>query len=268
MVHPGVMALADVSIGVAGALGADAISRLAPIVERCGFRSIWVNDTPGGDSLVALAAAAAATQGLVLATGVIPVDRRHPDEIVEAVERQAIPEGRLTLGIGAGATRKGALSMVSDAVDALHDGTGARVLVGALGPRLRELAARQADGALLSWLTPGVAHDQAVHAHELASEARVALYVRTALDHDADARLAEETRRYAGYPAYAANFERIGVRAEQTVMDAATFPDRIHEYRDAVDEVVLRVIVPSDSVDDHIRFIETAAELLAASEGR
>ena len=84
----------------------------------------------------------------------------------------------------------------------------------------------------------------------------------------ADARLAEETRRYAGAPAYAANFERLGIRAEQTVMDATTFPDRIHQYRDAVDEIVLRVMVPSDSVDDHIRFVETAAELLAAADGR
>jgi alkanesulfonate monooxygenase SsuD/methylene tetrahydromethanopterin reductase-like flavin-dependent oxidoreductase (luciferase family) len=258
------MSIADVSIGVAGTLGPEVIARLAPIVERSGFRSIWVNDTPGGDSLVALEAAARATQGLVLATGVIPVDRRNSEEVVEAVQRLAVPEDRLVLGIGAGGTRKGALSMVSDAVDALHDGTRARVLVGALGPRMRELAARQADGALLSWLTPEVAHEQASRAHALASEARVALYVRTALDHDADARLVEETRRYAGYPAYAANFERLGIRAEQTVMDAVTFPDRIHGYRDAVDEVVLRVIARSDSVEDHIRFIETAADLLAA----
>ena len=262
------MSTADVSIGVAGTLGADSIASLASVVERCGFRSLWVNDTPGGDSLAALAAAADATHDLVLATGVVPVDRRHPDEIVNAVQRGGIPEHRLVLGIGAGATRKGALSLVSDAVDELHEGSAARVLVGALGPKMRSLAARQADGPLLSWLTPGVAREQAAEAHALASETHVALYVRTALDHEADARLAEETRRYAGAPAYAANFERLGIRAEQTVMDATTFPDRIHQYRDAVDEIVLRVMVPSDSVDDHIRFVETAAELLAAADGR
>jgi alkanesulfonate monooxygenase SsuD/methylene tetrahydromethanopterin reductase-like flavin-dependent oxidoreductase (luciferase family) len=260
------MALADVSIGVAGALGPDAIARLASVVERCGFRSLWVNDTPGGDSLSALAAAAERTSRLVLATGVIPVDRRHADEVVDAVHRAGLPEHRLVLGIGAGGTRKGALSLVGGAAEQLRDGTQARVLVGALGPKMRELGARQADGVLLSWLTPDVASEQAEAAHALAgaraSDSRVALYVRTALAAEAAGRLAEEARRYAGYPAYAANFARLGIRAEETVMDHDTFSDRILRYRDAVDEVVLRVIPSTDSVDDHVRFIERAGELL------
>jgi alkanesulfonate monooxygenase SsuD/methylene tetrahydromethanopterin reductase-like flavin-dependent oxidoreductase (luciferase family) len=261
------MALADVSIGVAGALGPDAIARLAVIVERCGFRSLWVNDTPGGDSLAALAAAAEGTSRLVLATGVIPVDRRHADEVVDAVHMAELPEHRLVLGIGAGGTRKGALSLVGSAAEQLRDGTRATVLVGALGPKMRELGARQADGVLLSWLTPDVARDQAEAAHALAagaqaSDSRVALYVRTALTAEAGGRLAEEARRYAGYPAYAANFARLGIRAEDTVLDHDTFADRIPRYRDAVDEVVLRVIAPTDSVDDHVRFVERAGELL------
>ena len=47
------------------------------------------------------------------------------------------------------------------------------------------------------------------------------------------------------------------------MLDAFTFGDRIERYREAVDEVVLRVIVPSDSVDDHLGFVETAADLLS-----
>lgn len=262
------MALADVSIGVAGALGPEALARLAPVVERCGFRSLWVNDTPGGDSLAALAAAADATSRLTLATGVIPVDRRHPDEVVGAVKRLQLPEDRLVLGIGAGAARNGALFLVETAVAELHEGTRAPVLVGALGPKMRRLGAERGDGVLLSWLTPEVAAEQASTARSSAaangaSGCRVALYVRTALDASADDRLAEEAGRYAGYPAYAANFERLGIRAQDTVLDAYTFGDRIGRYRDAVDEVVLRVIAPSDSVDDHIRFVEAAADLLS-----
>ncbi len=254
------MALADVSIGVAGTLGAGAIARLAPAVEGHGFRSIWVNDTPGGDSLAALAAAAGATRRLVLATGVIPVDRRRPDEIVRAVEESGIPEDRLVLGIGAGAARRGALSLVGDAVGALRDGTEARVLVGALGPRMRRLGAERAHGLLLSWLTPDLAGDQAGQAHAVSPDAHVALYVRTAVEHDAGSRLAEEARRYGGYPAYAANFDRLGIRAEQTVLDGEAFEERVRGYRDAVDEVVLRVIASGDSVDDHLRAIERIAE--------
>ncbi|GAB3804042.1 hypothetical protein GCM10028798_23840 [Humibacter antri] len=261
------MALADVSIGVAGTLGSEAVARLAPVVERCGFRSLWVNDTPGGDSLAALTAAADATSRLVLATGVVPVDRRHPDEVVDTVKRRELPEDRLVLGIGAGAARNGALALVDTAVAELHEGTGAAVLVGALGPKMRRLGAEHGDGVLLSWLTPDVAAEQASAAHSLAtangaSGCHVVLYVRTALDPAADGRLAEEAGRYAGYPAYAANFERLGIRAQDTLMDAFTFGDRIGRYREAVDEVVLRVIVPTDTVDDHVHFVETAADLL------
>ena len=262
------MANADVSIGVAGTLGPEAVARLAPVVERGGFASLWVNDTPGADSLAALAAAGDATEGIRLATGVLPVDRRRPAEIVEAVERDQLAAPRLVLGIGAGGTRVGALSLVGDAVDELHEGTRARVLVGALGPKMRRLGAERADGLLLSWLTPSIAAEQVrlareqASAHGAAPTPHVALYVRTALDPAADARLAEEANRYASYPAYAANFARLGIRADETVMDAFGFADRIAAYREAVDEVVLRVIAPGDSVDDHVRFIERAAELL------
>ena len=190
------MAQGDVSIGVAGTLGPEAVAALAPAIEQAGFRSLWVNDTPGGDSIAALEAAADATSGLVLATGVLPVDRRDADSIVTAVQRAQLPEHRVVLGIGSGATRAGALSLVSDAVDTLHEGLDARVLVGALGPKMRALGAREADGVLLSWLTPEIATGQAQEAHARASDSRVALYVRTAVTDAASTRLAEEAERY------------------------------------------------------------------------
>lgn len=260
------MTQGDVSIGVAGTLGPDAIARLAPAVEQAGFRSLWVNDTPGGDSIAALEAAADATTSLALATGVIPVDRRHADAIVAAVQRAELPEHRVVLGIGSGAARRGALALVGEAVAALHEGLAARVLVGALGPKMRQLGAQHADGVLLSWLTPDAATGQAQEAHGLASGAHVALYVRTALEATASARLAEEAARYGSYPAYAANFARLGIAPQQTVLDATTFEAGIRLYRNAVDEVVLRVIAPGDSVDDHLRFIAAAAERIRAAE--
>ena len=75
---------ASVSIGVAGALGPAAIASIAVAVEAAGFHALWVNDTPGADSLAAIGAAAAATDRLVLATGVVPVDRRPAAEILAA----------------------------------------------------------------------------------------------------------------------------------------------------------------------------------------
>jgi alkanesulfonate monooxygenase SsuD/methylene tetrahydromethanopterin reductase-like flavin-dependent oxidoreductase (luciferase family) len=246
-----------VSIGVAGALGPDAIARIAPAVEAAGFHALWVNDTPGGDSLAALAAAARTTATLTLATGVIPVDRRPAAEIARAARH--LPHDRLVLGIGSGHARSGALARVREAIAQLREHTRAQILVGALGPKMRALAARDADGPLLSWLTPAAARTQAAEAHREGTHPHVALYVRAALDPAATARLEEETHRYAGLSNYAANFSRLGIAAADTVLTPDGFATGIRDYRDAVDEVVLRAITPGDDVADYAAFIAQAA---------
>ena len=106
------------SIGVAAAVGPQLAARLAPAVEAAGFHALWVNDTPGNDALAVLAAAARETESLVLATGVVPVDRRPPAEILDRVSALALPEDRLLLGIGSGGRREGALALVADAAAA------------------------------------------------------------------------------------------------------------------------------------------------------
>src|SRR5690606_1702741 len=152
-----------VSIGVAGAIGPETIARIAPAVEAAGFHALWVNDTPDGDALAGIAAAARVTATLTLGTGVIPVDRRSVAEIVHAARH--LPQDRLGLGMGSGTARTGALSRTRQAVAELREHTSARVLVGALGPKMRTLATRDADGPLLSWLTPAAARVQAAEAH-------------------------------------------------------------------------------------------------------
>ena len=252
---------AALSLGIAAAAGPALAERVAPAAEAAGFHALWVNDTPGHDALAMLAAAAGATERLVLATGVLPVDRRTTDDIVVAAS--GLPAGRLVLGIGSGQARSGAVELVTDAATELRRRTDARVVVGALGPRMRRAAAAASDGVLLSWLTPQVAAAQAAQAHDIAPATHVALYVRTAVDDAAVAALDEETARYAGYPAYAANFARLGVDAADTVIRPAELRDRIAAYRAGVDEVVLRAITPTGSADDHLRFIDAIAEAVA-----
>jgi len=244
-----------VSLGVAGALGPDAIARIAPAAEAAGFHALWVNDTPGGDSLAALAAAAEVTRSLTLATGVIPLDRRPAGGIVEAV--RGLPQDRVVLCVGSGGARAGALALVRDAAAELRAATSARILVGALGPRMRALAASDADGPLLSWLTPDIAAAQAAEAR--AAGGAAVLYVRTAPEPDAQERLAGEAARYASYPNYAANFARLGIAAADTVLGPDAFAAGLARYRAAVDEVVLRAITPTDDVDAYLRFIAQAA---------
>lgn len=253
-----------VSLGVAAAVGADVAARIAPAAEAAALHALWVNDTPGHDALEVLAAASRATERLVLATGVLPVDRRTASDIADRVSALRIPAHRLVLGIGSGARAAGALARVADAAAALREATTARIMVGALGPKMRRLGAEASDGVLLSWLTPDAAAQQTAAAHAVAARTHAALYVRAALDPAAVARLAEETARYASYPAYAANFARLGLDAGDTVIGPDGAAARLAAYRRAADEVVLRAITESDDVDSYLRFIAAVASLLGS----
>ncbi|GAA1973227.1 hypothetical protein GCM10009777_01670 [Microbacterium pumilum] len=253
-----------VSIGIGAAIGSEIAARLAPEIEAAGFHALWVNDIPGADALAVLEAAAKTTTHLTLATGVLPVDRRPANRIAEQVNGSALPQERLVLGIGSGAASIGALRLVADAAAELRKTVPAKVVVGALGPKMRRLAVESADGALFSWLTPEVAAQQSAEARMTAFGGHLALYVRTALEPDARQRMDVEMGRYAAIPSYAANFARHRMAVDDTVLDADIHPlaERLDEYRNAVDEVVLRAITPADGVDDYLRFVEAARALL------
>ncbi|MFE7844340.1 LLM class flavin-dependent oxidoreductase [Microbacterium sp. NPDC057407] len=250
---------AALSIGVAAAIGPEIGASLAPLVESAGFHALWVNDTPGHDALDVLAAAARVTDRLMLATGVLPMDRRTSREVLARIGELDLPVDRLVLGIGSGARSVGALATVTDAAAALRTGPSARIVVGALGPKMRRTGAEASDGLLLSWLTPDLAARQADEARTITPETHVALYVRAAAEPGAAPALAAETARYAGYPAYAANFARLGIDASQTTIAPGDGTDRIDAYRDAVDEVVLRAITADGSGASYARLIEAYA---------
>lgn len=249
-----------ISIGVAGAIGPEAIARVAEAAEAAGFDALWVNDTPDGDSLAGLAAAARVTEHLTLATGVIPVDRRGPQAILPALRE--LPMERLILGIGSGKVREGALDLVQTAIARLREAEPSRILVGALGPKMRAVAAGDADGPLLSWLDPENAHKEAQEAQLLNSAAHVALYVRAALHDDALAPLEKETATYAGYPNYARNLARLGISGADTVIPPDTLGKRLPEYRRAVDEVVLRAITPHGNADELVDFVHAVSDMI------
>jgi alkanesulfonate monooxygenase SsuD/methylene tetrahydromethanopterin reductase-like flavin-dependent oxidoreductase (luciferase family) len=243
---------ADVSIGLPGTTPAELLRVLAPRIERLGFSALWLNDLPNGDSLGGLRVVAGATEALRLATGVIPLDRRPADTL----DLGGLPAGRTTIGIGSGGAPR-PLALIADGVATLRHATEASIVIGALGPRMRRLAAEQADGVLFNWLTPRAASDAAAELREAARgrPVRAVLYVRTITEAVARAALAREADRYAGVPSYAANFERLGIRAIETTLAAG---DRLAEF-DVVDEVVLRAITPNGALAELERFVEEAA---------
>jgi alkanesulfonate monooxygenase SsuD/methylene tetrahydromethanopterin reductase-like flavin-dependent oxidoreductase (luciferase family) len=249
-----------VSLGLAGSLGPDAIARIAPEAENAGFHTLWINDTPDGDALAALAAAARVTRRLHLATGVVPVDRRPAESIAAEVASLGLPLDRLTLGIGSGMAKEGALARVRQAIGVLHDAGVPRVVVGALGPKMRRTGAERAEGVLLNWLPPTEAHAQADALHAISPAAHVAVYVRTAIVAGARERLDAESARYASFANYAANFERMGVdAADTTIRDVTELADALEGYTAAADEVVLRAVVPDDTVEAYLDFVRRTA---------
>lgn len=255
--------ISRVSIGLPGAIDRGLLREVAPLIERLGFRGLWLNDSAQGDSLEGLAVAASVTETLALATGVIPLDRRPVASFVGALD--GLPADRLEIGIGSGGPDN-ALRRVREGIDELRDATDATILVGALGPRMRALGAERGDGLLLNWLTPAAAAGASADLRELAPNARTALYARTIVTPDARPTLEREAAAYASYPAYAANLARIGADILDTTIDGTTaggLTARSTEYLGAVDELVLRAIVARDT--DIPAFVTTAASLLTAA---
>lgn len=251
--------------GVAGALAHDIVRELARAAEGAGYRTFWVNDTPGGDGLAALREAAAVTGTIRLGIGVIPLDRQSAGRIVERIAELGLPVGRLTLGVGSG-QRGGGLDRVRAGALALRKSTEATIIVGALGPRMSGVAGETADGVLFNWLTPAAVPAAAELVRGGARGAgrpmpRIDGYVRTALGSAAIARLHEEADRYASYPAYAANFARMGVTAMETAVfgEVADIQAALTAFDAVLDETVVRAIAADETERSYRDLLETAA---------
>lgn len=247
------------SIGIAGTVDAEIVRRVAPRIEAAGYRALWINDTPGGDSLAGLAAAAEVTSTLALATGVIPLDRRPASDIGRRRRELALPEGRLRIGVGSGGAPR-VLDLLESGVAELRAATSAEIVVGALGPRSRALAARVADGILFNWLSPDAARAAMTRLRSDAPAGRSPrgiLYARTIAEEAARPALEVEAARYRSFPSYAANFARLGLDPLDTAIDL-TDGRGVPDYGD-LDELVLRALTATGSESALVRLIETAA---------
>src|SRR5438034_451291 len=209
--------------------------------EGLGYSSFWVNHPGATDGLAALALAATETRRIELGIGVIPLHTRGPDSIVQGVRANALPLGRLLLG--AGSPNPGALRRMRDGVAALRSELPVRLDVASLGPQMCGLAGEVADAVLFNWLTPE-------HARRSAEWVRVG---------------GEEAARYATIPAYAAHFARMGVKPVETAIAAAQSPDALApalgKWQGVVDEIVLRAITGTDTVEENVALLRAAKPL-------
>jgi len=255
--------ISRMGFGLTGALDHAIVRELAPRIEEAGFRTLWFNDTPGGDALASIRVAAAVTSRIRLATGVISVDRRSPESIVESVRHLDLPTDRLVIGIGASRPPR-PLRSVREAIGGIRSGLHAPVMVGALGPKMRRLGVQESNGVLLNWLTPeGARAAMADKERDLAGsgdhQAEVALYIRVALGEPAIAVLRSEAERYASIPSYAANFARLGFTAMETAVAAET-PEQVREglgaFWGTVDEPVVRAVTGSESLPAYLALLD------------
>jgi alkanesulfonate monooxygenase SsuD/methylene tetrahydromethanopterin reductase-like flavin-dependent oxidoreductase (luciferase family) len=252
--------------GVTAAVPAAVIADVAEEAERLGYTSFWTNDMPHASGLAALAAAAEATSHIGLGVGVLPLDERSPTVITRDMEAYRLPRDRLIVGVGSGA-RHHALARARAGVAALREELGGRIVVGALGPKMCELAGETADGALFNWLTPEHAELAGRSVRDAAASAgrpepALMAYVRCGLLPDAQARFADELARYAGVPQFEGHLARMGASPADTCVlrsDDAALQSGIARYEAVLDETIVRAITPDDSVDTVLKLLRACA---------
>jgi alkanesulfonate monooxygenase SsuD/methylene tetrahydromethanopterin reductase-like flavin-dependent oxidoreductase (luciferase family) len=238
---------------------------LARTGESLGYRAVFLPEIAGRDALAALAGLAGETSDLLLGTGIVPMTSRIPR--VTAMGAATVHErsgGRAILGLGTGPAIPGALvsleAQVGEIRALLEPGglslevpSSVPIWISALGPRSVALAGRIADGVILNWCTPGRVAEARSAIRDAARDAgrdpdavTIAAYVRGSLGDDPDAGLSalrEAAGEYASFPAYARQFERMGLGDEAAAAAAA------HRARDlsGVPETLVRAVcLPAD----------------------
>jgi probable F420-dependent oxidoreductase len=248
-------------------VGLAACVELAQRAETLGYTDVWTSEIGGADGFSLLGAIAARTDSLRLGTGVIPVYTRPPALIaMSAAALQALSSGRFCLGLGSsteivvdrwmGLAADRPLQRVRETVHVVREVlSGGRVsfegetlhvrdfrlqltrsglqpvpiVLGALGPRMLNLAAEVADGVFLSH-TGLAAVPRVVQAFDAArrsagrSNGDVIQRIGVAMDEDEEL-LREVFRRelaaYGRTKAYNASFAAQGFDVEAAEIRAA-----------------------------------------------
>jgi probable F420-dependent oxidoreductase len=249
------------------ALGAAEYVALAREAEARGYDTAWTAEVAGQDAFTTMALLASQTTRLRVATGVVPVQTRTPVVLgMTAATLANVAPGRIALGLGVsspiivgqwhGLPFRKPLQQLREAVQVIRlvlagqrvnfDGEfyrvrnfrltlrvpqPVRIYLGALGPRMLELAGEIADGVLLNWLAPETVATSLEHleagarrAGRSLSDLEIAAFIRTCITDDPEpARqwLARDITGYAIVDAYAAFFRASGYAEEVDAVQRA-----------------------------------------------
>jgi alkanesulfonate monooxygenase SsuD/methylene tetrahydromethanopterin reductase-like flavin-dependent oxidoreductase (luciferase family) len=243
---------------------ADVVAETAAATEELGYASFWLNHPGSTDGVAGLEVAARATAAIDLGVGVVPIHLRGVESVVDGAREASLPTGRLLIGIGTAGP--GAYALARRGTSFLHDELGCRVVMGALGEGACRLAGEIADAVLLNWLTTDHARRsigwiEAGAAVAGRSRPPVFAYVRVAIGPGARARVEEEGDRYA-HGSYGAHFQRMGAAPIETAVpaaDAAELRVGLAHWDGVVDQVLLRFLPASGSLEAHLELVRAGA---------
>ena len=266
------------------------VAEIAHEGEELGYGVVFLPETGARDTLATLSGLAGETERLLLGTGVVPMGARTSR--LAAMAAGTVQErsgGRHILGVGTGGAAPGALARLTDYVGELRDLIGASapgaslrlplpapvpIWIAALGPKAVRLAGKIADGVILNWCTPDRVAEARGAIRAAAGEAgrdpdavTIAVYVRASFSGRADEALLAAAAEYASYPAYARQFEAMGVgpSAEAVVEtvclrgDPEKARERLEAYRSAGADlpVVYPVLAPGEGRDAALALLRT-----------
>ncbi|WP_026414993.1 TIGR03620 family F420-dependent LLM class oxidoreductase [Actinomadura oligospora] len=255
-------------------------------IEALGYGSVWTGETVGGkDAFAQHALYLAATENLVVGTGIANVWARHGGTAHggSATLADAYP-GRFVFGLGAGhpfqaqaagATEWKPLKKMRAYLDEMDAGTPMppgipsrslisevpypRVLA-AINPRMLDLARDRADG-VHTFFVP-VAHTADAR-RVLGPDKLVIPQVSALLEPDPDAARAT-LRGLAGHglaiPAYARNLERLGFAADELETAADRVLDAVYAHGDE-GAIARRVAEHLDAGADHVLITPSAGSM-------
>lgn len=220
---------------------------LVRALPEIGYTDLWTAEVAGADAFTPLALAAVWEPSLRLGTAIVPVFTRGPALVaMSAATLAAAAPGRFVLGLGASSPTivtdwngldfdrpyrrtRDVLRFVREAlggerVDASFDTFAVRrfrlenppaspvpVMLAALRPQMLRLAGREADGAILNWLSPEDVPRclEAISNPDIEVVARI--FVCPTADRDHARRVARAMiAAYLTVPAYAAFHEWLG----------------------------------------------------------
>jgi len=247
---------------------------LAAQAEAAGYDTLWTGEVNGPDAVTTMTLLASHTGRINVASGIIPIQTRTPIVLgMTAASLAQIAPGRIRLGLGIssriivsqwnGVPFERPLEQLREAVQVIRmvlagervnfEGRCYRIqnfrlmqpppakpvpiYLGALGPRMLQLAGEIADGVLLNWIPPE-AIPQSIRELEIGAKRagrtladfEIAAFIRTSVTDDpepARAALARDITGYCIVDSYAKFFAACGFGKEvETVNAAWTAGDR------------------------------------------